>query len=57
MADVLVRKIQDKFRPLKQLQQNIEKATGRRLPQDEQPYLVEQFFTGKLEQDFEDAQR
>ncbi|AFV85286.1 LPD38 domain-containing protein [Alteromonas mediterranea] len=49
--DWFKRKLQDKFAPIKDMQANIEDATGRELPEDQNAYRAEELFYGKTEND------
>ena len=56
-ADMLIRNVQDKFLQVQRVQRAIQKATGRALEKASDPYLLEQFFTGKAEEDLNKIER
>lgn len=56
-ADMLIRNVQDKFLQVQRVQRAIQKATGRVLEKASDPYLLEQFFTGKAEEDLNKIER
>ena len=51
MTDVAIRKIQDKFLPLKRLQQAITELRGEPVPEEANVYMAEELFYGKAEED------
>ena len=51
ISDLITRKIQDKFLPVKRLQQSIEEQTQNKIHEDADPYLAEELFYGKTEED------
>lgn len=51
LADLWIRKLQDKMLPLKRTQQRIVEERGRQLDVDEDPYMAEELFYGKTEED------
>ena len=51
IADKFIKGLQDKFLPIKRLQQSIEETRGRKLFEEEDAYLAEEMFYGKTEED------
>jgi len=51
IADKFIKGLQDKFLPIKRLQQSIEETKGRKLFEEEDAYLAEEMFYGKTEED------
>ena len=51
MADRFIKGIQDKFLPMKRLQQVLEETGNQRLLEEEDTYLAEEMFYGKTEED------
>ena len=51
IADRFIQGLQDKFLPIKRLQQSIEETRGRGLFEEEDAYLAEEMFYGKTEED------
>ena len=51
ISDLLTRRFQDKFLPVKRLQQSIEEQTQDKIHEDADPYLAEELFYGKTEED------